>query len=48
MREIIEREQPELMLVDGMCCDTAELAQVEYVTTHHPAVAVSCCVRATP
>lgn len=40
MREIVEREQPELMLVDGMCCDTAELAQVEYVTTHHPAMAV--------
>jgi pilus assembly protein CpaE len=40
MREIAEREQPELMLVDGMCCDTAELAQVEYVTTHHPSVAV--------
>jgi pilus assembly protein CpaE len=40
MRDIAEQEQPELMLVDGMCCDTAELAQVEYVTTHHPAVVV--------
>ncbi len=40
MREIAEREEPALMLVDGMCCDTAELAQVEYVTTHHPSVAV--------
>jgi pilus assembly protein CpaE len=40
MREIAEREQPELMLVDGICCDTAELAQVEYVTTHHPSIAV--------
>lgn len=40
MRDIAEREAPELMLVDGMCCDTAELAQVEYVTTHHPSVAV--------
>jgi len=40
MRELVEREQPDLMLVDGMCCDTAELAQVEYVTTHHPATAV--------
>ena len=40
MREIAEREQPDLMLVDGMCCDTAELAQVEYVTTHHPSLAV--------
>ena len=40
MRDIAEREQPDLMLVDGMCCDTAELAQVEYVTTHHPLLAV--------
>jgi pilus assembly protein CpaE len=40
MREIAEREQPDLILVDGMCCDVAELAQVEYVTTHHPSVAV--------
>jgi pilus assembly protein CpaE len=40
MREIAEREQPDLMLVDGICCDVAELAQVEYVTTHHPSLAV--------
>lgn len=40
MREIAEREQPDLMLVDGMCCDTAELSQVEYVTTQHPALVV--------
>jgi pilus assembly protein CpaE len=40
MREIADREQPDLMLVDGMCCDTAELAQVEYVTTHYPSLAV--------
>lgn len=40
MREIAERVQPDLVLVEGMCCDTAELAQVEYVTTHHPSVAV--------
>jgi pilus assembly protein CpaE len=40
MREVAEREQPDLMLVDGMCCDLAELAQVEYVTTHYPSLAV--------
>ncbi len=40
MREIAERMQPDLVLVEGMCCDTAELAQVEYVTTHHPSIAV--------
>lgn len=40
MREIADNEKHDLMLVDGMCCDTAELTQVEYVTTHHPALAV--------
>lgn len=40
MREVAEHEHPDLMLVDGICCDVAELAQVEYVTTHHPAVTV--------
>jgi pilus assembly protein CpaE len=40
MRDIAERENPDLMLVDGMCCDTGELAQVEYVTMHHPSVVV--------
>jgi pilus assembly protein CpaE len=40
MRDVAEREQPQLMLVDGICCDIAELAQVEYITTHHPSVAV--------
>lgn len=40
MRAIAEQEQPELMLVDGMCCDPNELVQVEYVTTHHPKIAV--------
>lgn len=40
MREIAEKEAPELMLVDGMCCDTDELVHVEHVTSHHPATAV--------
>lgn len=40
MREVVESERPDMLLVDGMCCDVGELAQVEYVTTHHPAVAV--------
>lgn len=40
MRAVAEQEQPDLMLVDGMCCDPNELVQVEYVTTHHPKIAV--------
>jgi pilus assembly protein CpaE len=40
MREVAEREGPEMMLVDGICCDPNELVQVEYVTTHFPTIAV--------
>lgn len=40
MRRLAEQEDPQLMLVDGMCCDSGELAHVEEVATHHPAVAV--------
>jgi pilus assembly protein CpaE len=40
MRAVAEQQQPDLMLVDGMCCDPDELIQVEYVTTHHPKIAV--------
>lgn len=40
MREIAEQELPDLMLVDGMCCDTDELVHVEHVTSHHPGTAV--------
>ena len=40
MHLVAEKEHPDLMLVDGMCCDPAELVQVEYVTTHYPKVAV--------
>ena len=40
MRVVAEQEHPDLMLVDGMCCDPHELVQVEYVTTHHPNIAV--------
>jgi pilus assembly protein CpaE len=49
MRQVAEQEQPDLMVVDGMCCDPNELALVEYVTTHHPKVAVILlCATQTP
>lgn len=49
MRAVAEQEQPDLMLVDGMCCDPHELVQVEYVTTHHPKIAVILlCATQTP
>lgn len=40
MRAVAEQEQPDLMLVDGICCDPNELIQVEYVTTHFPKIAI--------
>jgi pilus assembly protein CpaE len=40
MRAVAEQELPDMLLVEGMCCDPGELEQVEYVTTHHPGVAV--------
>lgn len=49
MRVIAEQEQPDLMIVDGMCCDPHELVQVEYVTTHYPKIAVILlCATQTP
>lgn len=40
MRSVAEHEAPDLIMVEGMCCDPNELSQVEYVSSHHPAVAV--------
>ncbi len=40
MQEIADSEQPDMMLVDGICCDTGELSHVEHVTTHHPGITV--------
>ncbi len=49
MRSVAEQEQPDLLLVDGMCCDPHELAHVEHVTTHHPKTAVILlCASQTP
>ncbi|OUL98491.1 AAA family ATPase [Variovorax sp. JS1663] len=49
MRQVAEQEQPELMIVDGMCCDPNELALVEYISTHHPRIAVILlCAMQTP
>lgn len=40
MRHVAEQDEPDLILVDGACSDPTELAQIEYVTTHHPRIAV--------
>jgi len=40
LRQAAEQEAPDLMLVDAACGDLDALAQVEYVTSHHPRIAV--------
>ncbi|MBS0449736.1 MAG: AAA family ATPase [Proteobacteria bacterium] len=40
MRQVAEHDLPEVLLVDGMCCDPGELSLVEQVTTLHPGIAV--------
>ncbi|HEX2531969.1 MAG TPA: AAA family ATPase, partial [Burkholderiaceae bacterium] len=35
-----ERESPDLILVEGECCNADGLNQVEYLTTHYPKTAV--------
>jgi pilus assembly protein CpaE len=49
MRSLADEERPDLMFVDGMCCDTAELVLVEQVTAAHPTMAVILlCAMQTP
>jgi pilus assembly protein CpaE len=49
MREVVECERPDIVVVEGMCCDPTELTQVEYLSTHHPDVAVVLlCASTTP
>lgn len=40
MRETVEAESPDMLIVEGMCCDVSELVQVEYITSRYPNVAV--------
>jgi pilus assembly protein CpaE len=40
LRQVAEQDEPELMLVDGACCDAGGLARIEDLTTHYPHIAV--------
>ncbi|HUR88788.1 MAG TPA: AAA family ATPase [Ramlibacter sp.] len=40
MRAMADDERPDVMIVDGMCCDPDELVLVEQVTAAHPALRV--------
>jgi pilus assembly protein CpaE len=49
MRAIADAETPDLMLVDGMCCDPDELTHVEQVTsTYHSTAVILLCSAQTP
>jgi pilus assembly protein CpaE len=49
MQWVVEKAEPEVLLVDGMCCDPQELSLVERLTLQHPAVAVVLlCAMQTP
>ena len=49
MRGVAEEDNPDLIIVEGMCCDTSELEQIEYITTHYPRIAVVLlCANHTP
>jgi pilus assembly protein CpaE len=40
LRQVAEQDEPQLMLVDGSCCDPGALAQVGDLTTRYPQIAV--------
>jgi pilus assembly protein CpaE len=49
MREVVEHDQPDILLVEGMCCDSSELTLIEYLSNHHPHLAVVLlCATTTP
>lgn len=49
MRETVESENPDMLIVEGMCCDLTELVHVEYITSRYPHIAVVLiCASATP
>jgi len=40
LRVVADQQRPDLMIVEGMCCDLTELGPLEYVTTHYPQITV--------
>jgi pilus assembly protein CpaE len=40
LRQVAEQDEPELMLVDGSCCEAGALAHIEQLTMRHPQIAV--------
>ncbi|MET3466064.1 AAA family ATPase [Variovorax atrisoli] len=49
MQWVVDKASPDLLLVDGMCCDPQELNLVEKLTLQHPSIAVVLlCAMQTP
>ncbi|MDE2605393.1 MAG: AAA family ATPase [Burkholderiales bacterium] len=49
LRDVAETHEPDLLIADGLCRDTGELAQAEYVTARHPDMAIALmCSEQTP
>ena len=49
MRVVAEQEKPDVLVAEGMCCDPADLDQVEYVTANFPHMKVIlACATQTP
>jgi pilus assembly protein CpaE len=49
MRVVAEQEKPDVLVAEGMCCDPADLDQVEYVTANFPQMKVIlACATQTP
>jgi pilus assembly protein CpaE len=40
LHQVAEQDEPELMLIDGSCCDAGGLAHIEDLTIHYPHIAV--------
>jgi pilus assembly protein CpaE len=48
LRQVAEQEEPDLMLVDGICCEDGQLARIEDLTMRHPRMAVVLLCAACP
>src|SRR5882757_6270279 len=49
LRAVVEAEKPEVVIVEGLCHDAAELAPIEAVTTSFPQlIVIMLCLHQTP
>lgn len=49
LRQVADQQQPDIVIVDGMCRDSGELGEIEYLGLHHPqAMAIMLCANQSP